>query len=383
MDENETRPETNRGRPKGPRGEAHLLKDPRWHTWRLRFHVKGKVYRSGTLRHEHQARQLITVVNGVLLQLRMGLVTVPDGAAVKEFVLSGGKIQAPPPVQQQARPSITELLDRYQEYAKPPTKQASTYATELHHLEHFRRFLAAQKLGKKAAAEITFENFEDYKRLRAKKVALVTVNKELVTLRSAFTFGATGGLVPKDSLDRIKRFKKAKKPLQPFMTGTVIEEKIARGAYSEKEKVALRRSRILTETELAELISLVGPSTCAVPVAIARHTGARRGEIARVTWADIDLDGPNPTMRFKSKKQSQTTQDVPRDVQIAPPLLSILKQHRDLTGGKGYLFGLNTDVSGALTRATPWRPHGPWRPWRTPAAESVPACEARRTRRSG
>jgi integrase len=259
-----------------------------------------------------------------------------------EFVFGGGHVL--PAVVPRERRTLLELLDDYLESIKPPVKAEGTWTHERLHLGHLKRFLLQRGLEKLTAGELTFEFFEDFKRLRVDRATPFTVNKYLVTFRNVLNYAIDLGLVTRDVLTRVKRFKKAKTEAPPFMTGVEIEDQIRRGSHTDKEKRALRRARILTWDEIRDLLEQLRGASSHVPVAIAAYTGARKGEISRLTWADVNLEG-SPFVVLRSRKQSRTTREKTRRVQILPPLLRILKEHQELREEQAISFvGLNRGV---------------------------------------
>jgi integrase len=91
-----------------------------------------------------------------------------------------------------------------------------------------------------------------------------TVNRYLATMRSAWNFGRAAGLVPID---------------RAWPTKLMLPE--PRG-----------RTRYLTDGELKRLLEAArerGPTEHAM-VVVALATGLRRGELLRLTWADVDFE---------------------------------------------------------------------------------------------
>jgi len=241
--------------------------------------------------------------------------------------------------------SVSELLARYREYSKPPAKAESTWATEGIHLGHVERFLRRTRRWSRAATEMAGDVIEDYKRFRVAerrdgrrgRVGPVTVNKELDTIRNVFTFAVETGLLHQEAVIRIRKFHRVGVEQPAFMTGAEIEDRIRRGTYTSEQQRALRRARILTWAEVAELLEVVQGTFSFIPVAIAAYTGARRGEITRLIWPDVMLDGRRPELILRSRKQSRSTRETSRRIGLVPRLRTILEALRE-EGDVGYLF---------------------------------------------
>jgi integrase len=80
------------------------------------------------------------------------------------------------------------------------------------------------------------------------------------------------------------------------------------------------RDRVAPAEEAAQLLAALAPEH-RVPYALAFYAGLRRGEIERLTWADVDLDGYRLHVR-KSKSDAGTNRRPP----IEEPLRPILRE---------------------------------------------------------
>jgi len=81
----------------------------------------------------------------------------------------------------------------------------------------------------------------------------------------------------------------------------------------------VRRERVATADHAAALLAALGEAD-RVPYAIAFYAGLRRGEIARLTWADVDFENMRLTVRV-AKSEAGTGRQPP----IAAPLVEILR----------------------------------------------------------
>jgi integrase len=207
--------------------------------------------------------------------------------------------------------------------------------TEGYHLQHLRNYLEHAALKNVCAATITPGDVKSYRQWRLKSVGSVTVNKEVATLSCLFSYGVEVGAVAGNPVVGIKPL--PVEALPEFHTLDQIKELLRTGVYTKEDEKRLRRARILTQAEIETLLRLSQDYAIHVALAVAAYTGARRGEIARLTWADVRFE-KDPVMVFRSRKQSRTVVWTPRRVPVDPRLLPILKAHATKTGGQGYLF---------------------------------------------
>lgn len=181
-------------------------------------------------------------------------------------------------------------------------------------------------------------DLQEYVNTRAKasgrngrKLSAVTIQKELVTLCTAWNWAVRMKLVtgpfPNDGL---RYPKTAEKP--SFQTREEIQRRIAAGGVSEADQAHLWESLDLTADELGELLKhiqatpsqpFVYPMLC-----FAAHTGARRSEIIRTQIADIDFAGKTVTIREKKRVRAKsTTRRVPLSAFLIGVLQDWLKSH--------------------------------------------------------
>lgn len=78
----------------------------------------------------------------------------------------------------------------------------------------------------------------------------------------------------------------------------------------------VRRRRAMSDGELQRLLAVAAPSRRALYL-MAAYTGLRRGELAQVTWDDIQLDGDTPSVRARAsttKNKLEAVQPLHGDV---------------------------------------------------------------------
>jgi hypothetical protein len=143
---------------------------------------------------------------------------------------------------------------------------------------------------------------------------------------------------------------------------------LAAGKLTAAQRRELWDCVFLTRDDLAELLAHVGrhPPRPGVPamLAVAAMTGARRSEVVRLRWADVDLAGETLVLHEKKRARGKRTT---RRVAMAPLLVAALQAWRAEAGGGGLVFPADPaadrpyDANAAhrlfrrAVRGTPWR----------------------------
>ena len=134
----------------------------------------------------------------------------------------------------------------------------------------------------------------------------------------------------------------------PFQTLAEIERRIAQNNLSEEQETELWSSLFLTTDEIRELLDHIRATArhpFVYPMFVfAAHTGARRSEILRSQWDDIDFTVGNVTIREKKRVRGRlTTRSVPLSPLLRNVLRDWLPRHPD--GSFTFLLGLNVERS--------------------------------------
>lgn len=272
----------------------------------------GKLYkRSLKTRKEKQAQTELQKVQSNLHYLELGLIAVPEGADLIQFLRSDGRrttLEAKPV----ERLTMKGLFDRYQHDLPADAKAKTTRATERVHMGHFTRIL-----GVELRLPLSLTDLQAYIRERSKedgrkgnRVGAKTIEKELETLNTIWTWAVKMGLVqtpmPRDGLVLPVT---ADKP--PFQTKKQIEQQIARGGLSPAEEAALWESLYLDLDEIKAILDYVetnGRCPYVYPMSVvAAHTGARRSEILRSRIEDFDFEARVVTIREKKRQKGKIT----------------------------------------------------------------------------
>jgi integrase len=317
--------------------------------WRVWFSFGGRLHRRFRT-SEAQARALVAQANQRLEPLRRGFINVPPRVPVDDFVFEGvtGSVEKPlaaSPVSMNAERGrsgsrrskpIDVFITEHIEQFSPSKLAEDTIKMRKIHLGHFRAFLAEQRLLHLPVRMITKRQLDDYCTWRetAGAVMAVTINKEMMTIQTMFRDAIEARLRRRNPAKGVRR--NEDEDPEEFRTLDEIARVLAEGVHTPEQEHRIRHACILTESELYSLVELAREHRTFEAVAVAAFTGARRGEIMRLTWADVDFT--RNTITFRSRKQSRKVRWVKRHVSVGPTLVEILKRLRDRNGGQGYLF---------------------------------------------
>jgi integrase len=328
------------------RGEARIyrIEGDGYVRWRVRFYWNATPYPSPFCLLAAHARALKARADSVLFELRSGLRTLPAGIDVAGYVFGGGRIEAPPPApppMQAKGPTLAELLDRYEREGQTDDKEDSTFSIEKIHIGLLRRFLKKGGKLNDHLKEVGSDVFVDYRRARLRGrtnkgglVKAVTVNKDMITIRQVLDFGVAKKMLTENPLHGLAELPEDEPG--EFMTLEEYDDRVKRGVMTPEKLTEYRRLVYLQQAEVVDLLAVVGGSVYFVAIAIAALTGARRGELVKLTWEHVDLVRSEITLL--SKKQSRKVREKARKVGLHPRLAAILTGYRETTGGRGYLF---------------------------------------------
>jgi integrase len=325
---------------------ARPMLDQKTNTFLVNFHWEGKRYtRSIGTDNAKIAREAQARVNHLLSRIKGGIEPIPEGVSIASYVFDGQKIATED--EERRKKSLRTFVKEYLEYAAPPRKSENTFNTERIHTRHLEKYLEFKRILDLPLAQITPEFFDGYKKFREGVVSPTTINKELETFRLMFQLAVKYRYIPSNSVKEVDKYKKANVPHR-FMTKAEIDREIQDRDYTEEEKENLFRFRYLTESEIGGLLELAReklPFLHPILVTCA-YTGARRSELLRLTWADVDLKANK--IWLTSLKGSRTEKLSSRDVDMHPTLAAVLKTHRERAGREKNVF-----VNGRQGEITP------------------------------
>lgn len=198
--------------------------------------------------------------------------------------------------------------------------------------QQHRLKLLTSHFGKRRVKSITFADLETYKNQRLSLAtksggerSIATVNRELALLRSVFSFAKQSGWIARSPFEQGKA-----------LISTAIETK---------------RERILTREEEDRLLSACDcrERRHLRPVIItALDTGARRGELLRLLWKDVDfVNGLLTVTSYKGKKMTRRTVGMTARLRVELERLYELAP-RDLAGS---VFGIKAGFTKAFDTA--------------------------------
>jgi integrase len=314
--------------------------------WRVVFRHAGRKgsFSLGQV-GEQDARAHLAAAEELLRLLGRGMLTLPDGCPVEDFLLHRGRPPARAAAgQAPAAPALTlgGLRDAY--LAAMRAKLADTNLDGIRlHFRHLARLLGEgvglPGLTRPALQGYLAKRSEEWidpdrhlaerarragrplRRQRAKRhPSPATLKKEIVSLRTAWNWGRRHlGLkeeFPGGGLD----YERTEESL-PFMTWEEAERRVAGGEPAAKVWECL----YLRAAEVNELLAWVKErpvSPWVFPmVAFAAHTGARRSEVVRALPADVDLEAGVVTLREKKRQKGKLTT---RRVPLTPCLTEVL-----------------------------------------------------------
>jgi integrase len=319
----------------------------------FRYHGKQHFVTIGSVSRD-EAESKAAQVDYLLMRLKQGLIDIPHGVSVVDFVLHDGK----PPAGQHLLPtekvlSLVAFRDRYLATHRQSLEARTIEGIEL----HFKHLIGALGVGF-PIRELKLTDLQGYVDGRAKakgtggkRLSPATIRKEIISLRTAWNWAAKIGIVvgrfPYDGLRYPKMFEKP-----PFQTHAEIERQIAGGGLTAHQQKELWHALYLQKAEIEEALAVVRQSALHgwiyAMAATAAYTGARRSELIRMRPADIDLAGNTVIVREKKRVRGQhTTRRVPLTGFLADVLREYLKSH---PGGQA-LFCHARDVGRSKKRS--------------------------------
>ena len=175
-----------------------------------------------------------------------------------------------------------------------------------------------------------------------------TVNRDLNTLRGAFSRALDWGLLKAHPLAKVKASKTDKRAIVRYLTadeeGRLQKALAARDDRRRAERESANRWRAERGYRLWEPFGVY--SDYLTPLVVtALHTGLRRGELFGLCWRDVDLVAARLTVRGEQTKSGQT-----RHVPLNKSVLEALKQwHKESAPKDADAYVFAGDGDEALT----------------------------------
>ncbi len=323
--------------------------------WYCQFMHRGKrhTFAVGPVSGEDAAAKAARVEE-LLGLVKRGLVAVPPGVDVVEFVRHDGK---PPERRDEAPPAppaattLGSLRDRYL-----ATHSASLEARTLDGIRLHFKHLASHLGDRFPVRGLALADLQGYVDGRAKArgqrgrtLSPATIRKELVTLRTAWNWGAKAGLVSgRFPVEGLRYPKHDERP--PFQTREQVERQLP--GLPDAERKDLWDALYLTLPEVEEVLGLIRDGAAhpwIYPMACtAAHTGARRSELVRMRVADVDFGAGAVRIREKKRARGRRTT---RDVPLSPLLAGVLEAWLARHPGGAALFCHGPEVERSKKRS--------------------------------
>lgn len=313
-----------------------------WHGRRYTFGI-GKV-------SDKEAREKDVQVKYLLGLLKKGHRALPPGVTIAEYVQYDGH----PPATAAVRTTLVELRDRFLASHENGSSEQTTIDSYRLHFKHLVKHFGPEF----PVVGLELPDLQGYvdkraqaKRANGNRLSPATIHKEIVTLRTAWNWGAAMKLVEGRFPSKGLRFPKGKeKP--PYMTRQQIERRISAGALSKTEQAELWDALYLTPDEIDKVLTHVKakarhpwiyPAVCFVA-----HTGARRSEMMRVLIEDVDFVENEVTLRAKKDRRGRTTT---KRVKLSAELATALREWLQVHPGGLYLFCPSATVARSKKRS--------------------------------
>jgi integrase len=326
----------------------------------FRFHGKQHFVMIGKVTPE-EAEAKAAQVNYLLMRIKQGLLELPPGVEIAEFVLHDGKPPAAaiPVAASRKVLTLATLRDRFLA-TRATGREKSTLYTAGIHFNHL-----VDTLGERFPLPgLGQADLQRHVERRARLgISPVTIKKELSTLRTAWQWAVDCGLLSGNYPNRGLVYPKDDES-PPYQTRGEIERQVAAGGLKPAEIDELWDALYLRPHEIAELLEHVRtharhewiyPLVC-----MAGHTGARRSELIRMRISDVDFAGGSVVIREKKRvKGKRSTRRAP----LTPLLKDALQSWLAVHPGGPWLFCRCGAVAHSKKRSrTTGHQHGAARP---------------------
>lgn len=296
--------------------------------------------RSLHTKDRQKAVRIQGIVNDIMTDLELGKKKLPEGVAygdemfwrwLLEWNGEDRKVE-----QAKNNRTLDALLTDYIDARKASNLSDNMKITDAVYARHVRRYMAESGKQFIRASDVDEEFFKGYQTFRNKAgVEPQTVNKELAWFSTLCK--RSRKYIPANPLPDVTR-EKSEASAQRFRTATEIKAELAERDYSKEDQAAMWDARILTKPEIGRILGLAKtkdpslyPMTC-----VAAFTGARRSEIARLKWSNVDF-GTNKVWII-GLKGSRSSKYTSRDVEMHPELKKALLEQYQKTRKAEYVF---------------------------------------------
>jgi len=294
----------------------------------FRFHGKQHFVMIGKVSPE-EAEAKAAQVDYLLMRLKQGLIELPLGVGIAEFVQHDGKPPAVATPVSASRKTLTlaTLRDRYLATRATGREKSTLYTDGI----HFKHLIAT--LGEKFPLEgLGQADLQRHIERRAKEeISATTIKKEITTFRTAWHWAIHAGTHSGEYPNKGLVYPKTDE-LPPYQTREEIERQAAASKMTPEQLDALWDALYLRPGEIAGLLEHVREQArhpWIYPLAcMAGHTGARRSELIRMQVADVDFAGGSVIIREKKRvKGKRSTRRAPLTPLLREALTAWLAVH--------------------------------------------------------
>ncbi|MDG3004756.1 tyrosine-type recombinase/integrase [Paludisphaera mucosa] len=293
------------------------------------------------------------------MRLRQGLIEVPPGEDVVEFLLRDGR--AAPPREPES-PALVAFRDRSLETHRASLEPRTVSGIELHFKHIASRLGDAFQIRKLGLADLQgYVDARSRARHRGRTISPATIRKEFVSLKTAWNWAVRMGLVagrfPSDGL----RFPRSSEK-SPFMTRAEIERRLAEGGLTDRQAAGAWEALYLKTDGIVEALEIVKARAYHAWIyamaCMAAHAGARRSEPIRMRTSDVEFTAGSVLVREKKRVKGR---DSTRRVPLTPLLVGVLGEWLAAHPGGPWLFCHSSvvDRSGTRGRKTRGRAGSP------------------------
>jgi integrase len=124
----------------------------------------------------------------------------------------------------------------------------------------------------------------------------------------------------------------------------LVNRNVASREYIDPPKVTVEEPDALTDAELARIRAVLPGHPLECHVAVALGTGLRQGEQLGLAWEDLDLDAGRLNVRrelaYEDGQYVRVDPKTPRSrrtVPLAPPIVALLRKHREQLVARGFV----------------------------------------------
>jgi integrase len=207
-------------------------------------------------------------------------------------ILAGKKVNS----LEATKTTLSDVIKKYKESILPTIKAKSQQLSRLRIIE--------EKLGDRFLVNITADEIIKYRNDRSKSLADNSVNREVTTLKSLLRYANDAcNITLPNGIPKVKKL--------------TIDDS---------------RSRRVSDEEVLSIFKHVGKSKDLIPIIkFALFTAARRGEIANLRKADVNLKLPNATfVNTKNKSENRTIPLATLAVEVIKEIAETSKKIRRL-----------------------------------------------------